>query len=197
MGRSLWITVVLVCLTSLVVWADAGCDCESANQPACYATFQSNEIIAFWLTVPLDYFLCQGVTETPLITQWWVETLDGVIVREGDLSYPIGAWATFRWDLTNDAGDLVGPGFYRIVVVTTSTPTVTADVLIEPCRACSAWWSCWPCCPTLTCLCQCQPSMDCSTPYGWPYLELRNGGKRKCCGLSVHIYGSLSVGCCP
>jgi hypothetical protein len=195
MGRGLWGTLILVCLTSVFVWADGGCDCESAGQPPCYATFRSNEIITFSLTLPVDYFLCQGVTETPVITGWWVETPEGVIVRDGGLAYPIGSWATFTWDLTNDAGGLVGPGFYRIVVTTTSAPAVTADVLIEPCRACSLWWSCWPCCPTLPCLCR--PSHDCRIPYGWPYLELRSGGTRRCCGLTVRVYGSIGVGCAP
>jgi len=195
LGRSLWCALVLVCVVGVLVWADAGCGCPPAEQPQCYETFRSNEIIAFSLTLPVDYFWCHGVTETPLITGWRVEAQDGAIVRDEPLSWPTGSWATFAWDLTNDVGELVGPGFYRVVVYTDLTAPISADVLIEPCRSCSAYWSCWPCCPTLCCLCSCQPLTRCRVPMGEPYLELRNGGERSCCGLTVHLYGAFGITC--
>ena len=193
MGRGLWGVLIVVCLTSVLVWADGGCDCASTGAPACYQSFRSNEIIDFSLTLPIDYFWCHNTTETPVVTRWWVETLDGVIVREDVLPWPTGSWAVFSWDLTTDTGELVGPGYYRILVGTDLTEPISATVLVEPCRGCSMYWACWPCCPALVCVCQ--PSTRCSIPYGEPYLELRNGGTRSCCGLNVHVYGSVQFGC--
>jgi len=192
MVRGLWVTLVVLCVGGSLVWADGDCGCESTVQPTCYETFRSNEIIEFKVTVPADYFWLHEDAETPLIVRWWVETLDGVIVRDEPLPYPVGSWASFTWDLTTGGCELVGPGFYRIVILTTSGMAVSTDVLIEPCRPCSSWWSCWPCCPTLVCVCQ--RSTRCPIPCGEPYLILRNGGTRSCCGLSVRIFGGIGVG---
>jgi len=184
MRRAGWLVVVLLGLTVFAASADTGCGCDAASAPACYTTFRSNEIVQFSLTVPVDYFWKYDTSETPLITGWWVETPEGIVVKSVTLSEPKGHWASFTWNLSTDAGGSVEPGFYRIVLTTTSTAPVSADIQIVSCCC----WPIWGCCFNP---CFCQPVGCCITPCGEPYLVLSSGGYSSCCGLSGTIHISV------
>jgi hypothetical protein len=186
MRRVSWLLAVLLLGLSLTVWAD--CGCSSGTEPSCYATFRSNESIAFSLTVPIDYFLNSGTSETPLIIGWRVETQDGTVVRLVTFDEFKGHWNTFLWDLTDDNGQVVGEGFYRIVVMTTSAGETAADVKVISC--CTPCLSCVSCCPCATCVDGRIPR--CPTECGQPYLVLSEGDQtRNCCAFTVQIYGSI------
>lgn len=184
MRRVGWAVVVLLGLVALTASAEPGCGCATASTPECYTTFRSNEIVEFSLTVPIDYFWKYDTGETPLITGWWVETPDGIVVKNVTFSEPKGHWESFTWDLSTDSGGYAEPGFYRIVLTTTSTAPVSADVELVSCCC----WPCWGCCPTP---CICRPMSCCGPPYGEPYLVLSSGGTRSCCLFSVSIYGGF------
>jgi hypothetical protein len=181
MRRAGWVVLLLVGLASFVAAAQTDCGCVDASAPTCYTTFRSNEIIDFQLIVPLDFYWMHNTTETPLITAWRVETLEGVLVKYVPQSEPKGHWATFSWDLTDDYGCLVDPGFYRIIVSSPLTGDVFADVEIISCCC----WSCWGCCPSP---CYCPWINPCIPACGQAYLKLANGGTRNCCTFHLTIY---------
>jgi hypothetical protein len=185
MRRVSWLVAALVLGFGLSVWAD--CGCTSGLEPSCYATFRSNELVSFSLTVPIDYFLCNNTTETPMITGWRVEELDGTLVRLALFDEVKGHWNAFLWDLTDDSGQVVDEGFYRIVVMTTSAGEAAADVRIVSC--CNPCMTCWSCCPCATCVDG--RIYRCPTEYGSPYLVLGVGGTRSCCAFTVQVFGSI------
>ncbi len=174
--------VVAAILLAAGLTGFADCGCATDAQETCYTVFRANEIIQFSLVVPVDYYWCHDTTATPLITGWWVEVEDGPIVKHVEFSEPRGHWETFTWDLTDDTGNYVAPGSYRIVVSTTSTDDVEAHVKILSC-CCSP---CFFCCQPSPCICR-TPS-HCPVPYGEAYLSLKSGGTRNCCTFSVQLY---------
>jgi len=186
MKRAGLIVLVLLGLWGWAVWANTGCGCGAETEPTCYETYKSNEIVEFSLVVPVEYFWVQDVSITPLITAWWIETLEGVIVKYVPFGEPKGHWASFAWDLSLESGGYAQPGFYRIVVMTTYGEMVSANIEIVSC-CCTP---CWGCCPSR---CICRPAISCRPTCGELYLKLTSGGTRNCCAFSVTIYGGVEV----
>jgi hypothetical protein len=183
MRRAGLCALVLVGLMALAASAQMGCPCADATAPTCYTTFRSNEVIEFSLTVPVEYFWIQNTDVVPLITGWRVETPEGILVKHVTFVEPRGHNVWFTWDLSTDAGGTAAPGFYRIVVTTTSAGSIPANIEIVSC-CCSP---CWSCCWTP---CLCRPAIYCPPLYGELRLELASAGTRSCCGaFRVTIYG--------
>jgi len=151
--------------------------------PGCYMTFQSNETIEFTLIAPVDYFVCHNTTVSPGIWGWRVEALDGAVVRtvlfeDGPMSRRI----PMEWDLYDDSGYLIDPGYYTIVVMSTDGDVSYPVRILERCRPCCGCW-CWRTAPVVC-------DVPCLIPYGELYLSLAVGETRSCFGLSfsLHFY---------
>ena len=176
MHRVGWMTAIL--LVGIGLSACADCGCTPPGSPACYTLFRANQTIEFTLTVPVDYFTAHATEETPFITGWRVETVDGVLVRRVTFDFPHGLLTVMEWTLKDDDGVPVNEGFYRIIVETTSAGEISNTVQLIPC--CGA------------CVSSCR-SPVCRPACGEAYLILRVGDSFRCgCGLS--LFGSWSFG---
>jgi len=177
-------SVVGLALLSVVmvsVGASAQCGCGVPEAPNCYMTFQSNETIEFTLIAPVDYFTVHCTTVSPSIWGWRVEAADGTIVRtvlfeDG----PISRRIPMEWDLYDDAGYLVDPGFYTIILMSTDGEVTYPVRILERCRPCCGCW-CWWTAP-LAC------DVPCCIPFGELYLSLAVGETRSCFGLSFSLH---------
>ena len=173
-----WIALLLVIAVSVGGWAQ--CGCGEPETLSCYLTFQSNETIEFSLIAPVDYFVCHGTTVSPSIIGWRVEAWDGTVVRSVVYpGQPKGRWISMEWDLYDEGGYLVPPGFYRIVVMTTDGDVSYPVRILErcrPCCGCFCWWSAPPVC-----------GVPCRIPFGELYLSLAVGETRSCYGLSFSL----------
>jgi hypothetical protein len=173
-----WMALLLVIAASVGGWAQ--CGCGDPETPICYLTFPSNETIEFSLVAPVDYFVCQETTVSPGILGWRVHAWDGTVVRS--VVYPgepKGRWMSMVWDLYDDSGYLVPPGYYRIVVLTTDGDVSYPVRILErcrPCCGCFCWWAAPPAC-----------DVPCRIPYGELYLSLGVGETRSCYGLSFSL----------
>jgi hypothetical protein len=177
--------LVLVGLLTVAASAQTWCECGTATEPGCYTTFRSNEIVEFSLTVPVEYFWVYDTVVVPLVTGWWVERPDGAIVKHVTFTEPRGHNVSFLWDLSTDAGGVVEPGFYRIVLTTTSTAPISADIKIVSCCCSLCWSCCWTPCP-------CQPAIYCPPACGELRLKLASAGTRNCCTFTMTIYGEFA-----
>ncbi|MEW5825508.1 MAG: hypothetical protein AB1778_01645 [Candidatus Bipolaricaulota bacterium] len=171
-----WALVVLIGLSASVF---SDCGCGTAGEPSCYATFLASESIGMTAVFPIEYFMCYGVTETPMILGWRVETWEGTPVQGVVFDDVAGHWQTFVWDQRGFDGQPVDPGFYRLMVDTTAG-AISAAVRIDPC--CAPCTACWTCCPCNVCTDRC-PTDRCE-----PYLALNVAAARSCCGLGVEIH---------
>jgi hypothetical protein len=171
-----WIAFLIVALVSLGVWAQ--CDCGAADEPSCYLAFKTTETIDFSLIAPIDYFAVHQTTVSPSLFGWRVEAWDGTVVRT--VIYPgepVGRWLTMEWDLYDDAGYLVSPGFYRIIVMSTDGEVSYPVRIVE---ACPTFCGCG-CYAPLAC------DVPCCVPFGELYLSLSVGETRSCSGLSIRL----------
>ncbi len=177
----------LLGVLALSVMAAAQCDCVEGETPTCFLTFRPNETIAFELIAPIDYFVCHGTSVSPSIWGWQVEAADGSVVRSVTYSNgPVGRWIDMAWDLYDDSGELVPPGYYTIVVMTTDGD-VSYPVQVQ--GRCRPWCTCY-------CGCAVRSVCDvpCRIPFGELYLALSVGETRPRSGLSFSI--QLHVECC-
>jgi len=180
MRRVAWLLALVILGIGLAAAAD--CGCAQGVEPECYVTFKTNEIISFSAVFPLDYFTMHAVTETPFVLGWLITAADGSIVRSVAFDDVVG-WSTqFVWNLTDESGHDVAPGFYRIHISTTAG-LVTADVRLVSC--CTPCFACWSCCLCTTC-----PGAGgrCPTPCGEPYLALDVESTKSCCGFSFSLH---------
>jgi hypothetical protein len=180
MRRVAWLLVLLIVGGGFSVLAD--CGCSQGVEPECYVTFRANELIAFSTIFPVDFFTQHAVTETPFVLGWLVESADGSAVRTATFDDVVGWPRTFVWDLADDEGHDVGPGFYRIHVSTTAGVVSAAVRLIACCNPCL---SCWSCCVCTTC-----PAAGgrCPTPCGEPYLVLSVDSTKACCAATFGVW---------
>jgi len=188
--------LALVMVAGWVAAAQTDCGCPqvgaTVTAPACYESFKSNEIIDFKLIVPAEYFWVHNVSVVPLITAWWVETQEGVVVKYVPFGEPSGHWKTFTWDQSLDAGGYAEPGFYRLVVRTTYDELVTYDIEIVSCCGSPCYaWCCDPCSICDPCV-----ARACGPCCGNLYLTVESSGTRGCCGFGITINAVLG-GCCP
>jgi hypothetical protein len=180
MRRWVWVSLFLVLTTGLTAAAD--CGCAQGAEPPCYVTFRSNEAIGFSTVFPVEYFVMNATTETPFVLGWMITAADGAVVRGATFDDVVGWLTGFEWDLRDEAGREVAPGFYQIAVLTTAGPVV-ADVRIVSC--CNPCVSCWSCCVCTSC-----PGAGgrCPTVCGAPYLALSVAATKSCCGFGVTFH---------
>ncbi len=180
--RMVW--CVLWIIVGLGLCAVADCGCDQGLEPSCYVTFRTNELVSLSVVFPFEFFAVHATTETPFVLGWAVESTDGALVRSTAFSDVAGWWEHFVWDLTDDAGHEVSPGFYHVIVSTTAGP-VRADIrLISCCTPCAPCWSC--------CLCTTCPRAGdglCPTECGEPYLVLDVAATTNCCAFSFLVFG--------
>jgi hypothetical protein len=149
--------VVLVGLVGVQVAAQCGCSqpAPSTGTPSCYTAYWAGVDVSFKLVVPLEYFMQSPVPATPLITGWRVEQLDGTIVYQKQFpDLPKGHYLVMTWNQKNTQGHPAAPGFYRLVVQTTTAGEFSSVVkVVAPPGPCS--WCCGcsrlvshECCPT-------------------------------------------------
>jgi hypothetical protein len=178
MNRVGWLVAFLVFGSGMAAFGD--CGCAPAGNPSCYSTFSPGWTVEFTLKVPVDYFAAHATTETPFVTGWRVETLDGALVHRVTFGFPLGTVTRFEWRLTDDVGGRVAAGFYRIVVETTSAGDIASTVLVASC--------CNPCGCTGR-IPACRPAC------GEAYLILRPGEYLGCCcGCVFSFFGSSGTG---
>jgi hypothetical protein len=180
MRRVGWLLALVIVGWGLSALAD--CGCAQGLEPSCYVTFRTNELIKFSTVFPIEFFATHSTTETPFLLGWLVETADGILIHSTAFDDVVGWGQDFVWDLTDDAGHDVVPGFYRISVLTT-VGVVSADVrLVSCCTPCVTCWSC--------CLCSACPNGGagrCPTACGEPYLALDIDSTKSCCGVSFQF----------
>lgn len=198
--RKVLLLVVLVLSVGLVgTTAAAQCGCAQPaqpNVPSCYTAYWAGIDVSFKLVVPAEYFSQCPMPETPLITGWRVEGLDGTIVYQKQFpDVPKGHYLVMTWNQKDSLGHSVAPGFYRLVVQTTSAGQFSNVVKIV--SRSGLWWGCC-CCPQLT-------SCDCCPVFGSPYVQIMQPPRRVMSpgALSISITVPLTGGdcgcgdCCP
>ncbi len=125
MKRGLLLTVVL----SMVVggWAWAQCGCPPAPQrevPGCYVSFQQCQSIEIGLKVSSGFgflFCCSPccAPPSPTVYGWRVESMDGYMIYDVHLHSPVLAGSfSAVWDQRDVDGELVSPGYYKVIVST-------------------------------------------------------------------------------
>jgi len=182
MKRAALLAVVIVGLLGGL--AAAQCDCAAGTdveRPPCYTAFWSGEQVRFKLVVPADYFFCCPDCETPLITGWRVEMLDGAILYEATFDLPKGHWYVISWDQKDAWGSSVSEGYYKVVVATTSAGEFVNYIKVTPC--CWGWGGC--CWPRLS-------SCPCGIVIGQPYVKIFRPDRclpTRCAPLSITIQG--------
>jgi len=174
-----WIALLFVIAVSMGAWAQCGCVGE--DDPICYLVFKTTETIEFSLIAPIDWFMVHGKTESPSIFGWRVEASDGTVVRA--VVYPgepKSRLTIMEWDLANYDGDIVPPGHYQIIVMTTEADVSYPVLVVDGCRS---WTDCFcGCYVPATC-----GNNPCCTPFGELYLSLGVGETRSCGGLTINL----------
>ena len=176
------LAVLLVAVFSL--GALGQCGCGDAVEPDCYLAFKTTETIAFTLDAPIDYFIAHNTGVSPSIFGWRVESGDGNVVRtEIFPGEPVGRWTIMEWDLTDDSGIMVLPGYYRVIVMTTDSDVSYPVKIVETCRTyCGCFCGCFcGCVAPLAC------DNPCCTPHGELSLALTVGETRSCSGLNFSM----------
>lgn len=121
------VALALVVLGGGVAWGQwcpppGWCPPPPPPEPPCYTTFWVGEPIQIELVVPWGIFCCNPCAGATLITGWTVEAFGGGLVYSYTFPYPVGADTKLVWDQKDQAGAQVGPGFYKITVLTTGKP---------------------------------------------------------------------------
>lgn len=190
MKRTVLLAVVIVGLIGIVATAQCGCTpLLEGEGPTCYTTYWAGVDIAFKLVVPAEYFSQNPVPTTPLITGWRVETLEGTIVYQEQFpDVPKGHYLEMVWDQRDTWCNRVPPGYYRLVVQTTSAGEFENYVQIVPRPCYWDWCSC--CCPQLDSR-PCCPSHD-------PYILIARCSSHGTVWGSISVSVHIGVGCgCP
>lgn len=161
---------VLIILLAAGAMGQCGCEQATSTGPGCYTSFAMGDQISFKLVVPADYFFSCPACTTPLITGWRVETESGNVVTRNDFcNGPIGHWLQMTWDQEGECLTQVMPGYYRVVIETTTAGEITTFVKIvsSPC-----------CCGMAPRLC----SIPCVPAPAMPYIEIVHpAGWSPCC----------------
>jgi hypothetical protein len=191
--RVLVLAVLLVSLTSLLGAAQCGCFSQPVgDEPVCYTGYWEGVDVGFKLVVPGEYFCQSPVPETPLLTGWHVEALDGTIIYEEQFIVPKGHHHEMVWDQTDGQCNQVPPGIYRLVIQTTTAGEIYNYVKIQP------WPGPFNCC---TCCCTRIDSCPCWISHS-PYIEIAP------CTGRPYVWGSINIkihfeldsccgSCCP
>lgn len=191
MKRALVLAVLLVGLTSVLAAAQCGCFSQPVgDEPVCYTGYWQGVDVGFKLVVPGEYFCQCPVPETPLLTGWRVEALDGTIVYQEQFLAPKGHHHEMVWDQTDEQCNQVPLGIYRLVIQTTTAGEIYNYVKIQP------WPGPFNCC---TCCCTRIDTCPCCISHS-PYIEIaRCTGRPYVWGsinIRVHFELNASCGCC-
>ncbi len=184
--RRFLLALVLVGLVGVVVWGDCNCPPQDPAAPPCYTAFFACETVFFKLVVPGEFLALPGISSTPLVTGWRIENLDGISVFQ-DLfpSVPLGAWYQMSWNQRDSSWNPVSPGYYRVVIQTTSAGEFAGFVQIverpalfswSPMRLCSR--PCCPVCGTPSVAIERDKSLDCGCTVSLVV--------NPCCGCGCH-----------
>jgi hypothetical protein len=183
MRRLFLLVLVLVGLVGVLARGDCNCSAQDPAAPLCYTAFFTCETVLFRLVVPGEFLVGPGISPSPLITGWRIEKLDGTLVFQ-DLfpSVPLGAWYQMSWNQRDSHWNPVSPGYYRVVVRTTSAGEFVGYVQIveRP--------GLFSCSPMRLC------SRVCSPACGTPYVAIERD-RSSDCGCSVSLLVNLGCGC--
>lgn len=158
------LSVVLVAALAGTVLAQCWCDPVIPDVPRCYTAVHPGQKVEIGIRFPFCFhgvFFCCS-PPAPQVLTWYVETWEGDIVYVEPLPAPVPATSfSAVWGLHDVDGFAVGPGYYRVVVVTTEGEHDNNLRLVEQ-RAC--FWplfSGWPC---LSRLCAPEVTLRAVTP---------------------------------
>lgn len=163
-----------------------GCaPCQPATEPSCYTAFWQGEDVCFELVVPWSLFCCCCPTQVQ-VTGWRVETLEGNVVYQQAFPEPVapGKWV---WEQVDALGNPVEPGYYKIVVSTTSGEYAnTVKIVAKP-------ECCQPCCfPFFFFGCWGMWSKPCAVSWCEPYVKVYRCPScapcaTTCCGFTIYL----------
>lgn len=143
MKRALLLAVLVVGLIGVVASAQCGCGAPPVgDELTCYTGYWLGVDVGFKLVVPGEYFSQCPVPETPFITGWRVEALDGTIIYQRQFpDMPKGHNYEMLWDQTDGNGNQVPVGIYRFVIQTTTAGEINNYVKIQPWPGPGNWCS--------------------------------------------------------
>ena len=193
MRKVILLAIVMLALASGLAVAQCNCaDPAFGEVPPCYTTFGWGQEVRFKLVAPLEYFLCCAVCETPLITGWRVETLDGVITYEEVLRAPKGHYYEISWDQKDSWRNRIPCGYYRIVIETTVGEYVNY-IHVNP----GCWDWCGYCCASRLHGCPCGVML--CQPYVKFLPSTTQSWSPCCCSVSVTVRlgADCSIDCDP
>lgn len=172
----------------LSVWGllAAGQGCAPCGQPAqeppCYTAFWEGEDIWFELVLPWSWCCCCCQAPQVQVTGWRVVDWNGNIVYQEAFPspQPPGKWV---WKQVDASGNPVPPGYYKIVVSTTTGEYEnTVKIVAKTC--------CCQCCfPCFFFSCWWTPSKPCPLPWCTPYVKLYRCPTCvvPCCGVTIYL----------
>ncbi len=194
MKRALMVAVLVVGLAGVLATAHCGCFAPPVgDEPICYTGYWQGVDVGFKLVVPAEFFFQCPTPETPLITGWRVEALDGTIIYQKQFpNVPKGHHHEIVWDQTDGHCNQVPLGIYRLVIQTTTAGEVNNYVKIQP------WPAPMNCC---TCCCTRIDSCPCCISHS-PYIEIAPCTGRPYVWGTIHIRVHFELGtccgsCCP
>jgi len=193
MRKAALLTVIVMMVGLTGVMAAAQCDCNTVPEgegPSCYTSYWAGVDVEFKLVVAAEYFWCCPTCATPLITGWRVETLDGTIVYQEQFpDVPKGHYLEMVWDQRDTWCNRVPPGYYRLVIQTTSAGEFENYVQIVPRPGYWGWCNC--CCPQLY-------SCPCCPTFGDPYVQIARCMNYGTAWGSISVTVHIGIGCgCP
>jgi len=153
-------------------------------EPPCFAVVWAAEPILIELVVPWGWFCCP-CPPAAMITGWSVEAFGGGVVHQHVFPTPVSADTRIVWDQRDLAGTPVAPGFYRIVVTTTTRAVETHVRIVARTDGCFFWWA--------------PPSRPCAVPLCDPHLRVSRAPAcpavvAPCCPPGVFLWWILLFG---
>jgi len=193
--RALLLAVLVIGLIGVVAVAQCGCDTPSVgDEPTCYTGYWLGVDVGLKLVVPGEYFSQCPIPQTPFITGWRVETVDGMVIYQQQFpDMPKGHNFEMLWDQTDGYCNQVPIGIYRLVIQTTTAGEFKNYVKIQPWPSPSNWCNCW-----CNCCCMQIDTQPCCISHN-PYIQIA-----RCTGRP-YVWGSISIrihvdlgacGCC-
>ena len=160
--------------------------CPPPSEPPCYTAFWQGEDVCFELVVPFWGWCCCCPAPQVQVTGWRVVTTDGNMIYQETFATPTapGKWV---WKQVDAQGKPVAPGFYKIVVSTTSGEYEnTVKIVAKP--------DCCTCCfPFFFFGCFGLWSKPCGVSWCQPYVKLYRCPTCEapcCCGVTIYLGGS-------
>jgi len=181
MKRILAVILGLSALGFLAVGQGCAPCAFAAPEPSCYTAFWQGEDICFELVAPWAFWCC-CCNPKPQVTGWRVVTLDGNIVYQETFPSPVapGQWV---WKQVDTQGNPVQPGYYKIVVSTTTGEYEnTVKIVAKPeCPSCC-------CFPFFFCGCWGFWSKPCFFSWCQPYVKVyRCPSCEAPCGVTIYL----------